>query len=393
MRILHVVPSYLPAWRYGGPVRSVHGLCRGLAARGDDVHVFTTNVDGPGDSDVPLGVPVEIDGVKVWYFPSKRLRRLYWSPPMARALAAQVAGFDLVHLHSLFLWPTWAAACAARRAGVPYVVSPRGMLVRDLIQKKSTLVKTLWLSLIERHTLEQAAWLHVTSRVEAEEARRFGYNLPSLRIVPNGLDMEEIDITGRELSGPLSELVNNGRYLLFLGRINWKKGLDRLIPALVHIPDVNLIIAGNDEEQYLPDLEALACRHGVRERIFFVGEVAGREKALLLMNATAFVLPSYSENFGNVVLEAMAAGCPVVVTPEVGLADTVRDTGAGIVVEGVPTFLGPALQGVLADPEAARQMGIRGKQAVADRFSWPVVAQEMEDLYHQTLAGKGDSDA
>jgi glycosyltransferase involved in cell wall biosynthesis len=131
----------------------------------------------------------------------------------------------------------------------------------------------------------------------------------------------------------------------------------------------------------------------VRERIFFVGEVAGREKALLLMNATAFVLPSYSENFGNVVLEAMAAGCPVVVTPEVGLADTVRDTGAGIVVEGVPTFLGPALQGVLADPEAARQMGIRGKQAVADRFSWPVVAQEMEDLYHQTLAGKGDSDA
>ena len=91
MRILHVVPSYIPAYRYGGPNKSVHGLCKGLADLGHDVHVFTTNVDGPGDSDVPLGVPVEIDGVKVWYFTSKRLRRLYWSPEMARELEIQVA--------------------------------------------------------------------------------------------------------------------------------------------------------------------------------------------------------------------------------------------------------------------------------------------------------------
>src|SRR6185295_8900770 len=122
MRLLHVVPTYFPAVRYGGPIHSVHGLCAALSARGNDVHVFTTNVDGAGDSNVPLGRPVTMNGVKVWYFPSSRFRRLYWSPPMRRALDAEVRGFDIVHLHSVFLWPTWAAARMARRAGVPYVL-------------------------------------------------------------------------------------------------------------------------------------------------------------------------------------------------------------------------------------------------------------------------------
>src|SRR6185436_5034440 len=115
--------------------------CATLAARGHDVHVFTTNVDGAGDSVVPLARPVTMDGVNVWYFPSSKLRRLYWSPPMARMLASEIGGFDLVHLHSVFLWPTWAAARAARRFGVPYVVSPRGMLVKDLLRARSRHVK------------------------------------------------------------------------------------------------------------------------------------------------------------------------------------------------------------------------------------------------------------
>ena len=150
MRFLHVVPTYLPAVRYGGPIHSVHGLCAALAARGHDVHVFTTNVDGPRDSDVPLDRPVTMDGVNVRYFPSTRMRRLYWSPPMARALQAELSGFDVVHLHSVFLWPTWGAARSARRHAVPYVLSPRGMMVKDLIQRKSRWLKRAWIGLIER---------------------------------------------------------------------------------------------------------------------------------------------------------------------------------------------------------------------------------------------------
>src|SRR6266567_5101717 len=132
MRILHVVPSYLPAVRYGGPIFSVHGLCRALAARGHHVEVLTTNVDGSSNSAVPLGVPVSLDGVHVSYFPSKVLRRLYWSPPLARALDTKISSFNLVHLHSVFLWPTWAAVRSAKRARVSYLISPRGMLVKEL---------------------------------------------------------------------------------------------------------------------------------------------------------------------------------------------------------------------------------------------------------------------
>ncbi len=176
VKILHVVPTYLPATRYGGPIFAVHGLCRALARRGHDVHVFTTNVDGDGVSGVPLQTPVALDGVQVHYFASP-LRRLYLSPSMKRALRRDTAGFDLVHLHSVFLWPTWAAARAARRAGVPYVVSPRGMLVPELIARKSRWTKTAWIRLIERDNLESAAAVHFTARREWEDARRLGVPL------------------------------------------------------------------------------------------------------------------------------------------------------------------------------------------------------------------------
>jgi glycosyltransferase involved in cell wall biosynthesis len=185
-RILHVVPTYLPAVRYGGPIYSVHGLCKGLAAAGHCVHVFTTNVDGPDDSPVPLSVPQNLDGVWVTYFPSQNIRRLYWSPPMARALTQKIQDFDLVHLHSVFLWPTWAAARVARASGRPYVISPRGMLVKELVERKSRWLKSAWISLIERRNLESAAVIHVTSNIEARDLRAFRLRLPNIVIVPNG---------------------------------------------------------------------------------------------------------------------------------------------------------------------------------------------------------------
>ena len=175
-----MIPTYLPATRYGGPIFAVHGLCRALTARGHDVEVFTTNVDGPNNSAVPLGVPVPLDGVHVRYFPSKVLRRLYWSPPLARALRSHVAGFTVVHLHSVFLWPTWVAARTARKVRTPYLISPRGMLVKKLIEMKSKFAKAAWIKLIERGNLESASAIHVTSAIEAEELQRFGWRLPRI---------------------------------------------------------------------------------------------------------------------------------------------------------------------------------------------------------------------
>lgn len=378
MRLLHVVSSYLPAVRYGGTIVSVHGLCRALAERGHDVHVYTTSVDGDLDSDVTHGQAVDIDGVKVWYFRSPSFRKIYRAPELAAALGRNVASFDIVHTHAIFLWPLWAAARAARNAGVPYVVSPRGMLERDLISAKSTLLKGLWIAAIERRNLEGAAALHVTSHREAVEAGAFGLSLPPMREIPNGVTLNAAG--DGEVSDSLRAVAQGEPFVLFLGRISWKKGLDRLIAALPHI-GARLVIAGNDDERYRPVLEGIADRFGVRHRMVFTGPVHGAGKAMLLRHARLLVLPSYSENFGNVVIEAMAEACPVVVSTAVGVASVVEATGAGLAVPGDSSSLVTAIERLLNDPAARQEMGRRGARAAREQFSWTAVAQQMEALY------------
>ena len=360
MRILHVVPTYLPATRYGGPIVSVHGLCRALAARGHDVHVFTTNVDGDGTSEVPLGVAVPLQGVNVHYFASP-FRRLYYSPEMRKALRS-INEFDVVHLHSVFLWPTYAAARAAEKAGVPYVVSPRGMLVPELIDRKSRSVKRAWIRLFENRTLWRSSLVHFTSQQEESDAERTGVPIPRAAIIPNGVEL------------PPDRATNRGDGLLFLGRINWKKGLDRLIEAMRLLPEARLTIAGNDEENYRDSLPHL-------ENVRFVGPVSGEAKDEMLRGAAALVLPSYSENFGNVVLEAMAVATPVVVTPEVGLAAEVERSGSGVVTPNEPPALAAALRALLGDPAKRAAMGRAGRAAVEARYSWERVAAKMEEAY------------
>jgi glycosyltransferase involved in cell wall biosynthesis len=366
VRILHVVPTYFPATRYGGPIYAVDGLCRSLAARGHDVEVFTTNVDGPGISDVPLGAPIERAGVRVHYFAST-LRRIYYSPGMRKALDVRARDFDVVHAHSVFLWPTAAAASAARASGVPYVISPRGMLVPELIRKKSRVVKTAWISLIERRSFGRACAIHFTSEVEHEDARRVGIPIPRAAVVPNGVHIPQ-----------LTEAVRDQSMVLYLGRINWKKGLDRLIEAIASVPQARLVIAGNDDENCIATLP----RH---DRVTFAGEVAGAEKTRLLSTAALLVLPSLSENFGNSVLEAMAHATPVIVTPGVGLARHVEAAGAGIVCDGAPPALAAAITRLLAQPDLRASMGLRGRAEAEGHFGWDDVAARMETLYTSCL--------
>ena len=373
MRLLHVVPTYFPAVRYGGPIHSVHGLCAALAARGHEVHVFTTNVDGSGDSDVPLGRPTAMDGVKVWYFPSRRLRRLYWSPPMQRMLRKEAGGFDLLHLHSVFLWPTWAAARAARRSGVPYVVSPRGMLVKDLFRARSRLVKTIWMALIERTNLEHAAAIHVTSEVEATEIARFGIRLRGrLFDVPNGVVVQTDAPRPQAPTSP---------YIMMLGRINWKKRIEIGLEALTRVDGIHLVIAGDDDDGLAAALRARATSLGVAERVEFAGPVEGLRKRQLLHGALALLMPSLSENFGNSALEAMAEGTPVIVVPQVGIADAIKESGSGFVVGPNAEAFADAVRQLQANPDLRSRMGERGRAAVAAGFSWAAIGEQMEIEY------------
>ncbi|MES9955626.1 MAG: glycosyltransferase [Sedimenticola sp.] len=385
MRLIHVVPTFWPAVRYGGPVWSVRYLCEALVRRGHQVEVVTTSVDGEGDLDVPVGEPVDIGGISVRYFESDFMRRLYYSPSMATYLRKEVKNSDFLHLHSIFLWPTLIAARIAERDGIPWCVAPRGALVSELITAKSTFIKKAWLSLFERRTIERASFIHATSELESSNCRSFGYTLRHVEIIPNGVDMPCIKEKA-EWPGRLSDFVSGGPVLLYLGRISWKKGIDRLIKALNWMPQARLIIAGNDEEDLTPKLQSLALENNVHKRVYFAGHVAGDEKDALLSNSTVLILPSYNENFGNVVLEALAAGRPVAVTEEVGLAQMVSLNQVGIVVPGEPEKMGKTLADFLGNKVKLNLMGERGRRLVEQYYTWDSVAEQMESAYLKVLA-------
>src|SRR5262249_24549278 len=152
-----------------------------------------------------------VEGVNVWYFPCSIGRRLYRSPAMGRALADGIQSFDVLHLHSVFLWPTLAAARMAQKAAVPYVLAPRGMLVGDLIRRKSRWPKSAWINLFERQNIAAAAAIHVTSEVERAEFKKLGLRAQRVEVIANGIDLPDVE------AGPAPRMEGR-RIVLCLGR-------------------------------------------------------------------------------------------------------------------------------------------------------------------------------
>jgi len=385
MRILEVIPTYLPATRYGGPILSTHALAKALVERGNRVEVYTTYGGQNGKSGRLPPAITEIDGVTVNYFLPDRMPRLSWAPKLAHKLKTEIRNFDIVHLHTVFQWPTWKAAQLARTHGIPYIISPRGMLVQDLIRRRNRLVKSVWNQLIEKKNLKLAAAIHVTSAREAADLENLNWNLPKLVNIPNGVEWLEPE---GSVSPEIRDIANRLPYALFFGRLTWKKGLDTLLHAFAGTGLGYLVIAGTDDEGLSNSLRQLAGKLGIEQRVHIVARtVSGVDRYQLFRSARMFVLPSYSENFGNVVLEALASQLPVIVTPEVGAAEIVLEADAGFVVPKDPIAIGSRIESLMLDEQAAKRMGTAGQQYVGKNCSWHSVAASMEQLY-QTCASE-----
>lgn len=381
MKLLHVVPTYLPATRYGGTIYSVHGLCKALSRHGNEVHVYTTNVDGRENSRVPLAKPVNLDGVNVWYFNSGFFRRYYWSPMMAWSLKKNINQFDIVHIHAMFLYPVQVAARIARNSGVPYLVSPRGMLVKELVQRKNKWLKTIWIELLGKKIIGNAAAIHVTSGIEKHELQEFHFNIKKTAVIPNGIDIDS-GKPSETISPDIGNLLNKQPLILSLGRINWKKGLERLIHSMKMVPNAHLAIAGNDEEGYAKRLHDIVSQNGLDDRVTILPrEVTGPDKKQLFANAKVFALVSFSENFGNVALEAMSYYCPVVTTENVGVAEIINENKAGMVVEGGAGNIAKALNQLLSDEKERKTMGGNAYKAVINNYTWNIVSKRFQELY------------
>ena len=245
----------------------------------------------------------------------------------------------------------------------------------------------MWLNFIERRTIEKASVIHLTSELEAEELKSFSFRFPEICVSPNGIDEGLFSTNGKHhppadlLSRHDSEL----KTLLYLGRLNWKKGLDRLVEALSYLQGVRLVLAGPDEDRYQQSLTHLAEKFGVLNRVEFLGPVHGVQKRTLIEKVNLFVMPSRSENFSNAVLEAMALGCPVAVTRNVGLASTVEKSNSGILIDADPEKMALAIRDFLCEPLQLSQAGQNGKQTVREHFSWNKVAQRMESMYQKLV--------
>jgi glycosyltransferase involved in cell wall biosynthesis len=370
LRVLHVIPSFYPATRYGGPIESVFRLCAALPSAGVHVDVVTTNADGPCDLDVPVDRATSYEGVPVRYFQRRPRTGFCVSPGLVRHLAVQRGRYDLWHVTGLFSFPSTAAALLARGARAPYVMSPRGTLRPWSLHHRSW-KKEPYYRLLERGNLTRAAALHATSEAERAEIEALA---PGAEVffVPNGVDLP-----------PPVDAPREERRVVFLGRLHPVKGFDVLLPALerlaARLPGVETVLAGPDDHGLWKEIQEKLSSMSPRPAVRYVGPVRGDDKARLLASASVLVLPSHSENFGQVVLEAMAAGAPVVVSRNCPWR-SVEERGAGAWVVNEPAAVADALEAILRDPAGAREMGRRGR-ALAAEHAWPAVAARMAERY------------
>lgn len=325
-------------------------------------------------TDLPEGA----EDVHIRVFRTRRPYQLGFSPGLWYALQRDVPQADLVTIHSLNLFPQYAAFRAAAASGVPYIVTPHGSL-DPWLSSNSQLAKRVTNTVWQRAMLANAAAIHFTTEEEAALAGHLTASTPHI-VVPNGINTAEFAKRGAGRSFRAKYLGGyDGSVVLFLGRIAKKKGIDLLISGFHRaMPDDDsmLVIAGPDDESLSPDLVALSKALGLSERVRFIGPVYGDDKLAALDAADAWALTSHTENFGNAVIEAMAAGCPVIVSTEVNLAPQIALAQAGVVTDLSLDSIAGALREMLENSAYRSRLSTRG-EAFAQRFDWTSVAPRL----------------
>lgn len=371
VRIALVLPAFLPAEEYGGPINKVRALAWGLREIGHDPQIWCADY-GPGRTRIAAGWH-SIEGTPVRYL--RRVLSYRWSPVVPQAaLAASRSGVDIGHCFGMWDGLTLFAAMGFRRAGIPYVLEPLGMyppVVRSIGMKR------LFAGLFAGRYLSGAGSLIATSEREAE-ALRSATRLPVVTR-PNpvmiGTSSSTMDLRGDLGLGPDERLVG------WLGRISRSKGLDVLVEAVQRLPEVHLAIVGPDDGDGAATALRLAIeRTGIGHRVHMLGPLWGPDRNAYLASLDLFVLPSLTENFGNSAVEAAVLGIPVVVSDNVGAAAWLQELGAAAVCSLDPQSLAAAISGAgrRGAPDHAR---LATANAVRDALSPIGVATEQADIY------------
>lgn len=390
MRVLQVIPSVSPA--LGGPTQVVLNLVQALREWGIDTEIVTTNDNSATLLNVPLNQRITYQQVPVWFLPrfSPPLKEFIFSTALTQWLWQHIQDYDVLDNHYLFSYASTCAGAIARWYQIPYTVRTMGQLSPWALEQ-SRLKKQLYTFLIERHNLNRAAAIHCTSANEAQDVRNFGIQTPTVTL-PLGVNLLPDCPNAQQNLHHRYGIPNHKPILLFLSRLHYKKRPDLLIQALSQLAvksyDFHLILAGSGEPDYVNHLKKIVASLGLAKYTSFAGFVTGEDKNVLLQGSDIFVLPSFSENFGVAVAEAMAAGLPVIVTPGVQIAPEIAEAKAGLVVEGEIDTLADAIATLLNSPHLRSELGENGKRLVSHQYSWKVIAQNLISVYTAIIEGK-----
>jgi glycosyltransferase involved in cell wall biosynthesis len=393
MKVLHVLPAVASV--RGGPSHAVLAMVKALRAQGVEAEIATTNNNGLELLDVPLQECIDYKGVPARFFPQVSSpventsfsvgsdKAFIFAPELARWLWHHARDYDLLENHYLFSYASSCAGAIARWQKIPYIVRTIGQLSPWALAQ-SQLKKRLYSLLIERQNLNQAAAIHCTSDGEAEDVRHFGIQTQTFTL-PLGVDLPQPQPDAKPQLHALYGIPPETSVLLFLSRIHPKKRPDLLLQVLHQLSlqalDCHLVLAGSGDAQYLEELTDLVDSLGLTSRVTFTGFVTGPDKTLLLQGSDLFVLPSYAENFGVAVAEAMAAGLPVIVTPGVQISPEIATSQAGLVIEGEVDLLVTGILHLLRSPHELRRLGENGRHLAQERYSWGAIAQTLTHIY------------
>ena len=393
MRILSVTESYAPFLEFGGPPVKVRALAQGLAGHGNEVTVLTAdwNLEArmsaaktSGSERSPFGWKSVENGVTAIYLPTwLRYRSLSWNPAVKRFCRARLQNFDLAHIYGLydFLGPAVADACLKRK--IPYVLEPIGMFVPIV---RSLRLKRIYHAVFGQRLFKGASAIVATSEQEVEELVSGGVAREKITLRRNGVEAPSLwpdRGTFRQGMG----IAKEAKFILFLGRLSEKKSPDMLLEAFASLSKeteektLHLVFAGPDEGGMQTRLADMAAQLGVASQVQFTGAIFGEAKWAAYGDADVFVLPSQNENFGNTAAEAVAAGTPVVVTEQCGIAPLLADV-AGLVVPHDAGALARAIKAVTGDPELHARLAA-GCSVVTARLGWEEPVREMEALYNK----------
>ncbi len=385
MRILHVISSL--SRRMGGPQSALLSLAPYQARAGLDVSICSA---------AEHRTTLEENGVKYNLFTS--MPPLTASYTMFKWLSESLGKFDVVHIHGLYRFPVTCAAALARRAGVPYVIKPHGSLDPYLYRQSSFSLplKRAYERLFDIPNLNHAAAIQYVTEEEARRASFLGLRARPV-IVSTGIDWELYRLLPSK--GTFMKRLGLNKLtplVLFLGRINFKKGLDLLVPAFAKVseqcPSARLAIAGPDNEGYGAKVKNWCYEYGINDRVTFVDHLGPEQVKEAYVDADVFVLPSYTENFGLTVVEAMACGCPVIISDQVNIWREVQTAGAGIVTGLDSKEISEAIVRLLENRTEAKQMGALGRLVAEKNYAWAGIIDRMTDVY-SNLARSGRVEA